>query len=144
MPKNRSALHNKPRVVIDTNVWLSGLVFGGKPAEIIDLFEKGGFHLIVSEELLSELRRILNRRFRAFAPRLPQLEASIRSGACEVKLGSAPVAASRDHNDDMFIETAMLGGADFIVSGDNDLLAIGQYQGIQILTPAEFLEQLQS
>jgi putative PIN family toxin of toxin-antitoxin system len=128
------------RVVIDSNVWLSGLVFGGKPGKIIELFIDEAILVIVSEELISELRRKITQRFPLFIPHLDLLEASLRKDTVMVKLGSQTVTVSRDPDDDKFIETALLGECQYIISGDKDLLAIRSYKNIRIIKPAEFLE----
>ncbi len=125
--------------MIDTNVWISGLIFGGTPAGVIKMFIDGSLVVVTSEELLSELRRKINQRFPLFAPQLPRLEASIREKALLVRLGAHPVVASRDADDDVVIETAIVGGAAYIVSGDKDLLVMGEYEGVKILKPAEFM-----
>lgn len=130
---------HRSQVVIDTNVWISGLIFGGVPKKIIQLFIEGSIVAVTSEELLSELRRKVNRHFPLFVPQLPLLEASIREKAILVQLGSSPVAASRDKDDDKVIETALSGKASYIISGDKDLLVLRSYENVKIVKPAEFL-----
>lgn len=100
---------SKLQVVIDTNVWISGLVFGGNPEKIIRQFIDGQVIVIMSEELLSELRRKISQRFSSFKPHLALLEASIREDAIMVKLGEMQVSASRDSDDNKFLETAIIG-----------------------------------
>lgn len=129
----------KPRVVIDTNVWLSALVFGGKPGLVLDLFVDDRIEVVISEEVLSELRRKISQRFPLFLPQQQLLEASLRQDAELVQLGAQTVKISRDPKDNMFIETALAGQANCIVSGDKDLLSIGNYERLQIVTPADFL-----
>ena len=85
----------KPKVVIDTNIWISGLIFGGIPAKVIELFVNGDIVLITSEENISELRRKVHQRFPLFVPQLPILEASIKDQAIIVKLGTYKVDTSR-------------------------------------------------
>ena len=131
---------SKLQVVIDTNVWISGLVFGGNPEKIIRRFIEGQLIVITAEELLSELRRKITQRFPLYEPQLALLEASIREDAILVRLGSIQISASRDTDDNKFIETAVIGDAQYIISGDKDLLTIGEYDGVQILKPFEFLE----
>jgi len=130
-----------PQVVIDTNVWISGLIFGGNPEKIIRLFINGQINIIISEEILSELRRKICQRFPLFLPNLELLEASIREDALLVKLGTVQIDVSRDVNDNVFIETAVIGDAECIISGDNDLLVLGSYEHIKILKLAEFLSR---
>lgn len=130
----------KMTVVIDTNVWISGLVFGGNPEQIIRYFVDGRFFVVTAEELLSELRRKITRRFPLFIPNQGLLEASIREEAILVQLGTLHVAVSRDVDDNKFIEAAIIGNADYIVSGDKDLLGLKRYKKIKIVKPADFLK----
>jgi putative PIN family toxin of toxin-antitoxin system len=134
----------KLQVVIDTNVWLSGLVFGGNPEQIIRLFIEGAIIVVTSEELLTELRRKVTQKFPLFAPYLSALEVSIREKAIVVQLGTEPVNASRDPDDNQVIETALIGVAKYVVSGDTDLLVLKEYESVQIVKPATLLELLSS
>jgi hypothetical protein len=132
----------KPQVVIDSNVWISGIVFGGNPEKVIRLFVEGHILLITSEELLSELRKKITQRFPLFIPNVALLEASIGEDAIMVQLGSLPITASRDVDDNKFLETAMIGNAQYIVCGDGDLLDLKTFRGIEIVKPIEFLKLL--
>jgi len=127
-------------VLIDTNVWISGIVFGGKPQKVIRFFVDGIIVAVTSEELMSELRRKITQKFPLYVPYLAPLEASIREQAMIVKLGMEPVNASRDVDDNLVIETALAGQARIIVMGDNDLLILGAYQGVQFVKPDKLLE----
>lgn len=129
----------KLQAVIDTNVWISGLIFGGNPEKIIRRFIDGEIIVVTSEELLSELRRKISQRSPLFKPHLALLEASIREDAILVRLGDVQVTASRDADDNKVLETAVAGGAGYIISGDKDLLVLSTYQGVKILKPADFL-----
>ena len=131
-----------PRVVIDTNVWISGLVFGGAPGTVLQLFVGGDIIVVISEELLSELRRKIIQKFPLFIPKLGLLEASIREDATMVALGSVTIKESRDADDNKVLETAVIGGCRHVISGDKDLLAVESYQDIQIVAPMEFLNIL--
>jgi len=132
------------RVVIDSNVWISGLIFGGQPEKIIRLFLEGHIAVVVSAELLSELRRKIIEKFPLFIPKLNLLEASILNDAMTVKLGSLSINISRDLDDNKVIETAAIGHCDYIISGDKDLLVISSYKNISIVNPADFLKNYQS
>ena len=134
--------NQKPRAVFDTNVWLSGLIFGGKPGQLIKLFGNDAFLIVVSEELLSELRRKITQRFPLYKSSLDLLEMSLRKDTELVKLGSQTVTICRDPDDNKVIETALIGECRFIVSGDKDLLVLGSYNNIKIVKPAQFLEIL--
>ncbi len=127
------------KVVIDTNVWISGLVFGGIPRIILQQFIDKKINIIISEEIITELHRTITRKFPLFQANMELLELSIRKDATLVPLGSLTVKISRDHDDNKVIETAVIGNVDYIISGDDDLLSITQYRNIQIIKPAEFL-----
>ncbi|MBI2009262.1 putative toxin-antitoxin system toxin component, PIN family [Candidatus Saccharibacteria bacterium] len=131
----------KLRVVIDTNVWISALVFGGNPGKILDLFVDRGIEAVISTEGLSELRRKIIQKFPLYTPQLGLLEESLRQDAELVKLGAHTVKVSPDADDNKFIETALIGHCDYIISGDRHLLGLKSYQGIKIVKPAEFLHR---
>jgi putative PIN family toxin of toxin-antitoxin system len=127
-----------PRVVLDTNVIVSGIGWGGTPAAILDAVSDGQLVLVTSAPLLAELRRVLE---------YPRLAKVIQGGAQLADLVAASgvvVAPTRtltvvsDDDDNRVLEAAIEGAADYIVSGDTDLLDLGSFRGIPILTPAEF------
>jgi uncharacterized protein len=135
------------RIVIDTNVLVSGLLWHGAPHALIEQARAGVFTMVGSSALLDELAVVVRRRkFRAILARsdtdsqrmLGQLRHLI-----EV-VDPLPLAApvSRDPDDDAVLAVAALVRADFIVSGDNDLLTLGNYDGIPIVTPAVALVRL--
>jgi hypothetical protein len=128
------------KVVLDTNVWISGLVFGGKPEAILKLFIDGQIIVIISEEIMTELRRIIIDKFPLFKPRLSLLEASIRNDTILVQLGDQRIAVSRDSDDNKIIETAVTGKVNYIITGDDDLLILKIFGNIDIIKPAAFLD----
>ena len=131
---------NSARVVIDTNVIVSALVFGGKPRKVIDLVADDAVELVVAEEMLTEVRRIITNKFPEFLVDLAKLEKLLEVDAIWVKLGFVAISASRDADDDKFIEAAVVGDCQYIVSGDKDLLDLRLYKNIQIINPTDFLE----
>lgn len=134
-------MRNNARVVLDTNVWLSALIFGGKPREIVELFARGSIEVVVSEEILTEMRRSVSRAFPDFLDDLERMEALIKQDADMVELGSITIDVCRDPDDNRILETAVIGGCLCIVSGDNDLLSLKHCGGIHILKPSEFLQE---
>ena len=127
-----------PKVVLDTNVLVSALVFGGKPRAVVEMLLENGT-IIVSAEILTEIRRIIHAKFPAFKIHLARLEKLLKRDAKWVELGSTQVTVYRDPDDNKIIETAVIGTADYIVSGDEDLLVLQAYGAITILKSAEFL-----
>ncbi len=132
----------KPRVVLDTNVLISALVFGGKPRQIIELFAEEEIEVAISSEILSELRRKVTTKFPAEAKALESYEALFEEDGEVVKLGGQTVNASQDPDDNKFIETALIGDCDYIISGDKHLLELKSYKGIKIIKPAAFLKRI--
>jgi putative PIN family toxin of toxin-antitoxin system len=127
-------------IVIDSNVWISALIFGGNPGKILKLFVDNKVEVVMSEEIITELRRIIINKFPLFVNSLNLLEASLRKDTVFVQLGSITIDASRDVDDNRIIETAYIGKAQYIISGDKDLLVLKKYEDIKILSPVDFLK----
>ena len=130
------------RVVLDTNVVLSGLLFSSGNPGLSFLRAQDG-QLLGSDATLLELAEVMNRpRFDRYLDRAlrAQLVAEYMN-ACEVVPIVYPIRACRDPKDDKFLEVAVHGRADAIISGDGDLLALNPFRGIAILTPREYLDR---
>ena len=132
------------RVVFDTNVLISAaLLPRGTPRAALDAVRTASGVLLFSDETFQELHtRILRRKFDRYVSRsgrllfLAQIEAvSEWVSIVGVKLGC------RDPSDDKLLETALMGQADRLVTGDRDLLSMSPFQGIPIVRPAEIPSQ---
>jgi putative PIN family toxin of toxin-antitoxin system len=131
------------RVVVDTNVLISALLQpSGRTTAVLDAIHAGRGALLLSdetfEELASRLRRPKFDRYVDEATR-HRFVADLAGVAAWVAITGA-VRACRDPDDDKFLETAINGDADVIVTGDSDLLALDPFEGVRILTPRQFLE----
>jgi len=128
------------RVVLDTNVVVSALLWGGIPYRLIQAASAGEITLFASRVLLDELRDTLARPH--LASRLPQQQSSVEQalgfyGQLVTHVIPRPIEpTSRDPDDDHVLACALAAKAHLIVSGDNDLLTLGRYRTIAILTPA--------
>jgi putative PIN family toxin of toxin-antitoxin system len=127
-------------IVIDSNVWISALVFGGNPRKVFERAVSDGWTIVTSEEIFTEVRRIVQQKFPDFIQDFEYLVIALQHNIFVVKLGSLPVSVSRDHNDDMVIETALIGGASHIITGDKDLLVVANFKSVIILSPQLFLQ----
>jgi putative PIN family toxin of toxin-antitoxin system len=129
------------RVVADTNLFLSGLVFGGPPEEISDLARQGQVELLVSADILLELSAVLKLKFKwRDAERADAVRAI---GYCSTLVKpQTTIKEISDDADNRVLECALDGDADFIVSGDHHLLDLSTYRGIRILTARELLDSL--
>ena len=127
------------RVVLDTNVLVSGLGWSGPPAALVDAVLAGELTLLSSTALIVELRRVLSYPKLAKVFAKPGAIAELVAGASVQVLTSTRLQIVEDDSDNRVLEAALEGGADYIVSGDDDLLALGSFGGIPIVTPASFL-----
>jgi putative PIN family toxin of toxin-antitoxin system len=135
------------RVVLDTNVVASALLWGGTPERLIEATGEGSLELFTSDALLAELAGILGRG--KFATKLKQknmsaaeIVARYREIAETVEAAPIEEPALRDPDDAAVLACALAAHADAIVSGDDDLRALGNYQGIAVLSPADCLRRI--
>lgn len=135
------------RLVLDTNVVVSGLIWDGPPRRLIDLAASGDVALFSSTVLLEELTGVLERRKFAASLASRDLTATFltqRYGAITTLV--FPPKADRmvptDADDDHVVAAAVHANADAIATGDRHLLALDPYHGIRILPPARVLELL--
>lgn len=136
------------RAVLDANVIVSALlVAAGPSARVLDSVRDGSVTWILSPAILAEVEKVLGlpriRRKYAVNPANVQLLVSLLGDRVARILGTLEVAGeSRDPKDDHVLACALEGQADFIVTGDEDLLSLKQYEDVKIVTPREFLEKL--
>ena len=135
------------RLVLDTNVVASGLLWSGTPAQLIDAAQADEIEVFTSRALLAELTRILRRA------KFANVIAASGLSLDELVLGYAEVAqlvhpapitpvVLRDPDDDHVLACALTAQAELIVSGDTHLLELKAYQGIPIVSAAEALKRL--
>lgn len=135
------------RWVLDTNVVISGLIWRGPPHEVIEAVLRDEVAAFTSYALVSELSRKLSGAKlsaellkRGIAPeKLLGIYASLCDVVSPVPL---PVRVCRDPDDDMVLACAAAARADTIVTGDDDLLSLREYEGIAILNPAQALARI--
>ncbi|MCE5259595.1 MAG: putative toxin-antitoxin system toxin component, PIN family [Chloroflexi bacterium] len=132
------------RAVLDANVLVSALLSPhGSPAGLLSRWEAGQFELLYSADTLQELQRVLHySRLRARYP-LPEEEVRrflwlFPRFATQVTPKETITFIASDPDDNRYLECAIAGGAEVIVSGDKHLLTLGDFRGIRILTSAEF------
>ncbi len=126
-------------VVVDTNIYVSALIYGGTPALTLQLAAAGVFQLVVSDPIQAEVEETLTRKFGWDAQRFAQVAAELWRDTRHVT-PTQPVKASRDPDDDHILACAVEAHAQVILTGDGDLLSLHPYREISILTPAQFLE----
>lgn len=130
------------RVVLDTNVFVSGVFFSGPPFRILQAWAHGRFRLLASPEILDEYRRVGE----ILAGEYPQinLKPMLAFAAQNAVIVFAPPLSERvceDPDDDKFLACALAGGGKVIVSGDRHLVRVSGYQGIEVLKARAFVNQ---
>jgi putative PIN family toxin of toxin-antitoxin system len=136
-------------VVLDTNVLVSAVLSPrGTPSRILELAQTGGFAVTVSEVLIAEYGEVLLspefvERYHLARAEVIDLLSSFAQLATIVQTVESLRVVEQDPDDDRVLECAVAGGADYIVSGDKHLLNLGEYEGIRILSPGDFLRVLE-
>ena len=131
------------KAVLDTNVLISSLFWNGTPARIVQKGLEGKFTPITSAEIISEAEEVLSRKFKFPEQDIFEFH-EIIVGRFEIVAPQIriPAAVPRDPSDNKIIECAVAGNANFIVSGDLDVLDLKTYRDIKIVTSAQFLKIL--
>jgi putative PIN family toxin of toxin-antitoxin system len=131
------------RVVLDTNVYISAILFGGKPRQVLEAAIKGIYSLYISENLIDELRSVLRRpKFDFNVQAVELIIAELVSIAELVEPSSYIDVIVDDPDDNRVLECATEANADYIVTGDSHLLRLLKYSHIKIIQVDEFLSLL--
>jgi hypothetical protein len=133
-------------IILDTNVWVSGLLWGGIPGKILKLVKTGHIKIYISTSQLEELNDTLAKP--KLQPKIIQLgvnPTTLMNAICavseEIVVPPITVKSLRDPDDAVILAAAVASNVDYIVSGDQDLLVLQEFSGIPILTPQAFLNQ---
>lgn len=143
-----SSKKHAPKAVLDTNVWVSALLWGGKPAAVIKAAEEGKVSVYSSEEIVAEISQVLAypkilKIYQSEGLRNELIEAVLKV----VKLVEVTkkVKVVLEHPaDDKFLDCALAARADCIISGDKHLLKVGSYMTVRVVSVSAFLETLGS
>ncbi len=130
------------KIVLDTNVFISGIFFSGPPAEILKAWRSAKFQILFSPQILEEYRLVAE----SLAEKYPKIDIipiidlfMVHGELIDVEENDEPVC--EDPDDDKFIECAITGNCQIIVSGDKHLLQVSGHKGITVLNPREFLDR---
>lgn len=128
------------KVVIDTNIFVSGvLVEGGNPSVILKAWKRTQkYQLFVTEEIIQEVLRVMQ-RLNVPPEIITDWDKAIRKNAISVVPMRKIEAVKEDPSDNKFLECAIESRADYIVSGDSHLKGLKEFQGIKIISAREFL-----
>lgn len=133
------------KVLIDTNVFVSGIFWKGPPHKILEAWKNKEFQFILSVDILQEYQRVLDE----LSAKYPQVDLITSKIIETVRVHSELVSTVKfvkpiceDPDDDKFLEAALAANAKYIVTGDKLLLKVNGFKKIQILKPSEFLKTL--
>lgn len=127
------------RIVVDTNVLVSGLHWGGIPAEIVNAWANGRFKVVCSAEIIREYIEVLQRLNPGMPPaKLDKILSFLISQSEIVQPNHWFKIVLNDPGDDKFIDCAFHAQANIVISGDKHLLKFGKFGSIQILSPVQF------
>ncbi|MDZ8187622.1 MAG: putative toxin-antitoxin system toxin component, PIN family [Nostoc sp. ChiSLP02] len=134
------------RVVLDVNVWISGLLWAGVPGQIFDLAEEQRITIFVSEPIREDIQEILGRKklqtkIQTLGVTVEDLLIVIEHLSQSCLTVAVDVPQLRDPDDTVILETAVAANAEVIITGDLDLLVLTEFNAIPILTPQEFINR---
>ena len=129
------------RATADSNIWVSGLNWYGKPHELPNLARDGTIELAISDAILDEFSRILHDKLEWSDDRLNRMRAEVATFTKRVSSTETLDVVKADPDDNRILECAVAAGSDVIVTGDAHLLQLGAYRGIKIMKVADFLGQ---
>jgi putative PIN family toxin of toxin-antitoxin system len=133
----------KPKVVIDTNVFVSGLTFKGKPREVLDLVWRGDIEACISSFILEELEETLKKDFGWERDQIKHAVEKIKAKTILIHPKNRVSVIKEKDDDNRILECAIEGRVQYLISGDRKhLLPLKEYQRIKIQSPAEFLKLL--
>ncbi len=130
------------RIVLDTNVLMSGIFFSGPPYRILQAWRDKKLELAVCLEILAEYRRVADRlrqRYRSID--ISTLIDLVAVHSHVVQTAPLPKPVCDDPKDDMFLACALAAGTRIVVSGDRHLLTVSGWSGIQVLRPKAFVDR---
>jgi len=129
------------KIILDTNVFISGVFFAGPPYQIIKAWRDDILKLVISEEIFEEYRRVgklLGEQF-PMVDLQPILDL-VRASAQIFSVKCLPESVTDDPDDDKFLACALACKSKMIVSGDKHLLKVNGFRGIKIIKPREFVD----
>ena len=130
------------KVVLDTNVLIFAIVFGGKPRDVFTEVLKGQIKLAISKDIMDEMEGVLSgKKFQYPKPIIRYIRSALEDLAEFVTPEKRVKVIEDDSNDNRILECALEAKADFIISEDHHLLELKEYQSIRIITPSDLMKE---
>lgn len=128
-----------PKVVLDTNIYISAILFGGHPEEILNLARLGFISIFISPHLIQEIKKVLREKFQWSEKQIQETIDTIQNFAYLIEPKTKISKIKEDKADNRVLECALTSKANYIVSGDRHLLVLKRFRQIKILSPFDFL-----
>ena len=130
------------RVILDTNVFISGIFFSGPPSKILKAYADQKFQLVLSQQILDEYQRVSE----DISSKFPSIDLApiielITVHGLFIDTHGYTLPVCEDPDDNKFIECAVASNCEIIISGDKHLLKLSEFRGIAILNPRDFVEK---
>ena len=133
------------KLVLDTNIFISAFYWGGNSQKIINRIIEGMDELFISEQIINEISNVMARpKFKTKHETITGYIKTIEKSSKKILIDGKIKGVCRDKDDDDKLECAILSNADFIITGDDDLLALKEYETVKIVTQKEYLEIIDS
>jgi putative PIN family toxin of toxin-antitoxin system len=129
------------KIVIDINIFVSSFFWKGNPRKVVDRAMDGIDELYITKEILEQISEVMNRpKFNTDKRSIEYYIKSIEEISNEIIIAVKIQGGSRDIDDNIILECGITGNADYIITGDDDLLVLKEFNGIKIVAPQEYLE----
>ena len=129
-----------PRVVIDTNIYISAIFWNGKPRGVIDLGRDGKITIFTSLDIENEIVGKLKTTFKLAEEDVNRILLDFSTFTLPIRINKQLIVVQDDPDDNKFIECAVECRANYIISGDRHLLNLKEYEGIKLIKSSEFLK----
>ncbi|HLD25523.1 MAG TPA: putative toxin-antitoxin system toxin component, PIN family [Candidatus Andersenbacteria bacterium] len=142
--KKHKRRKRKPKVVLDTNIYVSAFGFGGIPKQVFLLAEQENrITVAVSSHILAELEKALERKLGQPGDEIVDIRQRVTTTAKLINpKRQTNILSPTSHPDNRILDLTVAFKADYLITGDRDLLDLKEYKGINILTPRRFLDKL--
>lgn len=127
------------KIVLDSNIYISTFIFGGQARKAMDLALEN-CQIVISTPMIIEIAEVLKLKFNLPNNKISDFIEYILDNCVVIDIKGTLRNISRDRDDNKIIETAMLSGSQYLVTGDNHLLELKKYNTVKIITISQFLE----
>jgi uncharacterized protein len=131
------------KITLDSNIFVSSFYWAGNPRKVFERVTNGLDELYITDDILNEVKTVMSRKkFDTNANEIEEYIKVIESYSIKLEPKNIVKKVSRDEKDNKILQCGFEGNVDFIVSGDNDLLVLKEYEKIKIVNPKNYLEIL--